>query len=151
MPRRSIRAGTWRPAAFTRGDMTILVAWLCALAVVRAVDYILSPTGTSVEETGPIWLWSAGLLIGVSLLVVGSLQRRHLLVWVGHGWLGSLYAGITAVAIIDALRVWDDWRRIGPVAIVSVLHWLLWWRTGPRPVTHPTPTATIAGGGDAHS
>ncbi|MEF7710307.1 hypothetical protein V4W75_26975, partial [Bacillus cereus] len=62
--------------------------------------------------------------------------RRHLIVYIGHSILAVTYSAL-AVGILAAslTRPWLDGVRGASVLILpTLMHWLIWWRTGPAPI-----------------
>lgn len=153
MPHRAIRAGTWRPAALTRGDLIRIIWWISLMPVARGLDYILPPTRVgAVEEVMPLWVWTSVLWFGSGSAIFGMLSRRHLLVWLGHGVLAVIYVGVTLSVIIDSFANQDGFRGIGPIAFLAFLHATFTLRTGARPIDHATQaeeTVVSEGGSDA--
>lgn len=136
----------------TRRDLSLVIAWITASPLLRGLDYILPPTTVGIlERSAPLELWAGLLWAASALLIYGAWTRRHLLVWLGHGMHGILYAVLALSVIIDSSLKLDGWRGAGPVGLISLLHWIFCIRTGPRPIAEPQATDAVAveGGGNA--
>lgn len=143
--------GVWRPARLTVTDQQLLVWLSLAFIVLRAFDYLTGddrpapvpgkarPPATSlslIENALPLWVWGSSLLAGAALVAAGMRARVHLAVWLGHTLIGIVGSALTVSVLLTALdKTWlDGIRSVGPLAFVTVFHWLLWARTGPVPL-----------------
>ena len=141
-----LQAGSWQPARLMRADHVLIMGWLVITAYVRGYDYLVGNDTWGAKDfmlaAAPEWVWGWGFLIGAAILAGGILRRRHLLVWLGHGWLciayginalaqafasgGGLYvlaflAGMGAIALAALRR--SGWTAVG-VALVFIPVWL---------------------------
>jgi len=104
---------TWR---LVRADaLQFVQLYLLAAAVVRGVDYMLTPPGSSVllntaEQAMPLWVWAcAFMLCGVLGLVgewwmhFGISPLRWLGSYTAHSALTGLYVAVGTGALIDVL------------------------------------------------
>ncbi|MFN3005159.1 hypothetical protein [Mycolicibacterium wolinskyi] len=105
---------TWR---LVRADALQLVQlYLLAIAVVRGVDYMMTPSGSSevlnfIERAAPLWLWAlafiaAGLvgLAGEWWMSFGASQLRWLASYIAHTVLVGLYTAVGLGALIEILE-----------------------------------------------
>lgn len=135
MVKHAIRKGTWRKAALTSGDLTVLVTMAGVMALIRAADYAIPPSDLqALEGAGAVWAWPVLLATAVFILAYGAFTKRHFAVWMGHGFLCSVYTGLGVLVTLDAINVRDGFRGAGLVFFVAVFHFLMWLRTGPRPL-----------------
>lgn len=138
------RAGSWQQARLRGWDHVIVLTLLIAAGIVRGLDYM---TGNDVYSSrdfmlsaAPAWVWGWAFVLGSSILLWGSTTRRHLYVWMGHGWLFIAYA-VNAVATAWARE--DTWAVVllGLVIVASISAFLYWrerkwlrWVLGGAPV-----------------
>jgi len=105
---------TWR---LVRADaLQFVQLYLLAAAVVRGVDYLLTPSGSSkvlnfVEAAAPLWVWAvaffaAGLLglAGEWWMNFGVSSLRWTASYAAHAALAGLYAAVGVGALIDVLE-----------------------------------------------
>jgi len=144
MPYR-IKRNSWQPARLKRGDYRVLMVALVFIAYVRGLDYLIGDdvwnSRDFMLQAAPEWVWGGiGFVLGATILLLGTLTRRHLLVYVGHGWLGMAYF-LNALAAILASQPWffDGVRGGGAVGFVALLHFLQMWRTGAAPLRVDKP------------
>lgn len=114
MPYR-FHAGSWQPARLRRPDHQLILVWLTCAAYVRGFDYLTGDDTWGARDfmlaAAPEWVWGGGFVIGAAILAGGLIRRRHLLVWLGHGWLAIAY-GVNAAALAFAS---------GPAWLVALL------------------------------
>lgn len=133
--------GSWRPASLTTGDIVTVKVCMGVAALIRASDYATPnrrvPTSTiGIENTLPYAFWAALFAAVGVILLTGMASRRHGMVWFGHA-LGFAAYSTLAFAVAQfafTIEPWDDWKRISPLAILALLHFLLALRSGPRPI-----------------
>lgn len=110
-----LRADSWQPARLRRPDYQLILAMLVCAAYVRGFDYLAGRDRWAARDfmlaAAPEWVWGGGFVIGAVILTSGLVRRRHLLVWLGHGWLAIAY-GVNALALAFAS---------GPVWLVLLL------------------------------
>lgn len=140
--RRRWAVGTWRPATLVRSDIFAIKLLLAEFAAIRAMDYATSVTRADVngwiESSMPAEMWATLCGLTAAALIIGIALRIHCLVWAGH-CIGAITYAALAVGALQytlSLEPWDEWRRIGPLAIISSLHLLLAMRSGPTPLEH---------------
>lgn len=140
----------WRPGRLTNFDQRLLVWCTVGFSIVRANDYLFGddkprtipgheppPNSLTVLENAlPLPLWGALLLVGALLLGLGMALRIHLSVWLGHATLAVVGSAIAISSLLTAFASTDldGIRGFGPIAIISLFHWIMWARTGPRPL-----------------
>lgn len=147
-----MKRGSWRPARLTTGDQRFLIWCILVFAVIRALDYItgadkpkviMSPDGKEpttslsvLENALPLSIWGGVILLGVAVLATGTAMYIHFAVWLGHAILGVVGTVLTLSTLITALSNadFDGIRSFGSIAVVTLLHWIFWARTGPRPL-----------------
>ena len=137
-----LQRGSWVPARLTSSDQWLVLLALVILPLVRALDYSTgSDSGYSgslavVEAFAPIWMWSIPFYLGAMILAYGIVSRRHLVVYLGHSVLAvtysSLFVGIMASVVTTPWL--DGVRSASILTLPTLLHWLIWWRTGPAPL-----------------
>lgn len=91
------RKGSWQPSRLRWIDHALIMVVLIVIANVRGLDYLLGQDTWGAKDfmlaAAPAWVWGGvGFLAGASILAYGVATRRHLIVFIGHGWLGSAYA-----------------------------------------------------------
>lgn len=153
MPYR-LKRGSWQPARHKRVDHQIILISLVVIAFVRGFDYLLGNDTWGARDfmlaAAPEWVWAWGFILGATLLTAGMLRRAHLLVYVGHGWLGVAY-GVNALALgLGSDPPWmDGIRGMGSTGLVALVHWIYCVRTGSRPLRLDrtvTPTEILVEG-----
>lgn len=142
-PRRFYRTsrGSWVPARLTGADL-LLVVWASLFQVwIRVFDYTTgSDSGsrslTLVERAFPLPVWGAAFGLGAVILLIGTLDRRHLVVWLGHFYLASAYTLLGLGILISVLMVpWANGiRGAGVLILPTIMHWVFAKRTGPKPL-----------------
>lgn len=136
---RTLGAGTWRPATLTSGDIITIKLTLALVVLGRAVDYsfdLAVGQGDAIEQLGPIGMWATICATVGLLLLIGIALRSHGLVFAGH-FLGMwTYLALAAGAIQHAFSLHppDEWRRAGPLLVLSLVHGLFALRSGPTPL-----------------
>ena len=146
--RRYLSRGDWAPARFTHIDLFVVVVFLIVLAVVRATDYVTGTDSTlsfgALERAFPLVIWAIVLYAGAACLLFGAVFRRHFAVWFGHGILWITYLAIFAglATTLSFLPDYDGVRFVGPVFLVSALHFIFWIRTGPVPLKEEDSSQT---------
>lgn len=119
MPYR-LRAGSWQPARLRRPDHQLILAWLVCSACVRGFDYLTGDDVWGARDfmlaAAPEWVWGSAFVLGGAILAAGLVRRRHLLVWLGHGWLTIAY-GLNALAL--ALSTGPVWQVVLMVAVLA--------------------------------
>lgn len=147
--------GNWQPARLTYIDLWALVSVLVVQAILRGADYATGNDNARslgvIEKAAPLWMWSTVLFVGAGFLLVGALLRRHFLVWLGHGVLWVSYLAIfigLALAVLHQPH-YDGLRFVIAIMTTLTLHFLLWLRTGPRPLDQcdSKPVEIISGPG----
>lgn len=145
-----MRAPTkWRPARLLRIDMVYISVVLLITASARGIDYCTgndsgarSPAPgqksilVGIEAAFPLWMWGVMILTASTLLGLGILRGWHAYVWVGHVLLSAFYTALCFGLLPGYLdRPWADGIRnaIGLI-LPAMLHYLLWWRMGPKPI-----------------
>jgi hypothetical protein len=116
-----------------------LISWVLAmLAMVSGWDYTHIPdravTARSLTVVEQLWsmsIWGFLYYLSGSLLVLGLLIRRHVVVWLGHAMgvvLGVGFTIATTQGVIDfmssttAQSVGSFWRSIMYVLLPTILH-----------------------------
>lgn len=139
MPYR-FKADSWRPARMKRADHVFILVTLIVIAYIHGIDYTFGNDTYAARDymiaAAPEWVWGGvGFLTGATILLYGVLTRRHLFVWLGHGWLGISY-GITALAQVLSTSPWyfDGIRGGGSLFLVMALNLIQMIRTGPAPL-----------------
>ena len=137
--KRTVGAGTWRPATLTSGDTITLKITLAVIALSSAADYlfvVVDGRGDAIEHLGPVGMWSVICATVGLLLLIGIAFRAHGLVFAGHFLGASAYMALTAGAIQHAVTLVppDEWRRAGPLLVVALLHGMFALRSGPTPL-----------------
>lgn len=98
-------ANSWQPARLRRPDYELIHVGLVCAAYLRGFDYLVGRDRWAARDfmlaAAPQWVWGGGFLIGAVILTSGLVRRRHLLVWLGHGWLAIAY-GVNALALAFA-------------------------------------------------
>lgn len=142
--------GDWTPAHLTKRDISIVVATMLFTMGVRAFDYIVGnddkpaplingrpPTVAYVTEAFELKTWGWMVVACMALLIVGAAARRHVLVYLGHGFAAVVYIVLflgTLVPVLERDHL-DGIRGASPLFAMTVLHLLFWLRTGPRPLS----------------
>lgn len=135
-----MRSGSWQPARLKRVDYQVILVMLVVIAYVRGFDYLLGNDRWTAKDfmlaAAPEWVWGGvGFVAGAVILAAGLVRRRHLLVYVGHGWLGTAYTvNSLALALGSNLPWLDGVRGAGSVGLVAVVHWVYCLRTGSSPL-----------------
>jgi hypothetical protein len=139
----------WKPARLRRFDLVVITLGLWLTATIRGLDYITGddsgarppkPGQTNVlvgiEAAFPLWMWGVIILTGTALLGVGVIRSWHAYVWWGHVILAAVYLALTVGLLPGYLgREWfDGIRGASGLILPTVLHSLIWWRMGRRPV-----------------
>ena len=144
-PRWTRARGDWEPVRLPIGDVLLVLCAMSFQAWVRGLDYGTGNDGTRthalyiVEQTFPpfgLKAWSALFLTGALVLAGGILLRRHFVVWLGHAvlWITYFALGIgLAVQSFNTPPWFDGIRNATVLTTVIVLHFLMWFRMGPRP------------------
>lgn len=136
------RRRTWRPAAFTPADLWVLLGGLVAIASLRGLDYAtgddrVSQSLSVVEDAFPLPVWGAFTLAAASVLALGITARVHAAVFIGHGLLAGVYLALgvgVALSVRELGPWWDGIRSGGDLLFFGLLHGVLCFRTGPRPL-----------------
>lgn len=105
---------TWR---LVRADaLQFVQLYLLAAAVVRGVDYLLTPSGSSAvfntaEQAMPLWVWACAFmtfgaigLAGEWWMSFGVSPIRWLGSYLAHAALAGLYSAVGVGALIDVLE-----------------------------------------------
>ena len=121
----------------------VLVA-LVTVAVFRGIDYVLGATlwddGTLMGEMAPRWVWGVGFLVAGVTLALGAVQRRHLVVYVGHGLLALIYAlNGSAVYLTSGIGTVEGVRPGAALMFIALINAIAALRTGARPLSAPGP------------
>lgn len=132
-----------------RSDVRNLSIALAVIAALRGADYLtpraVAGTGalSQIEAAAPLWVWSAGFLLGALGLGVGML-RSHRLVWAAHWLLAAIWTVfVIGFGLEYVQRPWlDGIRSIGTMALPAGLHLLLALRGGISPLTADESTST---------
>ena len=116
-PRRPGLFAPWQPAALITGDVIALKLTLGVIALNRAGDYAHGAGDRYhlLESAFPLWVWCAWAYLVGACVLAGIAWRRHVVVWLGHGFGAGLY-GILAVTQLSA--AFEGWPPAGPVASV---------------------------------
>lgn len=138
MPYR-LRAGSWQPARLRRHDHQLILVWLAVTALIRGLDYLTGADVWGARDfmlaAAPEWVWGSGFVAGAAILTVGVTTRRHLLVYVGHGWLASAYlVNAAALALSTSPWAFNGIRGAGATGLVAIVHAIYAARTGARPL-----------------
>lgn len=137
-----LHSGSWRPARLRKIDHIVLTLWLIAAGWVRAGDYTFGDDAFSARNfmyaAAPSWVWGViGFGMGVAILTFGVVTKRHLLVFIGHAWVGVAYM-LNALALVIAtsneLPALDGIRGAGAVSFVGMVHVLGALRMGVAPL-----------------
>ena len=137
-----IRRGSWQPARMRRGDHVTMMVALVLVALIRGLDYTFGndtwPAKDFMLEAAPAEVWGAcGFLAGALVLTVGFIRKRHILVYIGHGWLAIAY-GLNALALFLVAApnapFFDGVRGAGAAAFVALVHIIAALRTGVAPL-----------------
>lgn len=135
-----LRRGSWQPARLTSTDHMLILYALMIMPIVRAFDYSsgddASASLTAVEGFAPMWAWAIFFYLGALVLAYGVRARRHLIVYIGHSILAVTYSALAVGVLATSLtRPWLDGVRGASVLILpTLMHWMIWWRTGPAPI-----------------
>lgn len=105
---------TWR---LVRADaLQFVQLFMLATAVLRGIDYLLTPRGSSAlintaEKAAPLWLWAlafmaAGVigLAGEWWMSFGLSKNRWIASYLAHSALAGLYASVGIGALVDVLE-----------------------------------------------
>ena len=143
-----MRRNTWRPAAFTAGNIKVITLILALVAINRGMDYLTPPEKTSdtysvFEKAFPVWVWGYTFVAGGVILLAGMLLRSHRAVWIGHTVCGIAYGALTLALLLPLLPYSDGVRSIGTLTTVTALHIILWLRTGARPLPESETEAPV--------
>lgn len=137
-----IRRGSWRPARFRRCDHIVLMVALILVALIRGLDYSFGDDIWAAKdfmlEVAPAEVWGVcGFLAGALVLTIGVIRQRHLLVYIGHGWLAIAYS-LNALALFLVATpnppFFDGIRGAGATAFVALVHIISALRTGTAPL-----------------
>lgn len=98
------RSNSWQPARLRAVDHAVIMAGLIIIAFVRGFDYLIGNDNWGAKDfmiaAAPEWVWGGiGFVLGATILTLGVTTKRHLLVYVGHGWLMAAY-GLNALALM---------------------------------------------------
>lgn len=105
---------TWR---LVRADaLQAVQLFVLAVAVVRGVDYLLTPSGSSVllntaERAAPLWLWAIAFmtagavgLAGEWWMSFGISHARWVTSFIAHAVLAGLYGAVALGALMDVME-----------------------------------------------
>ena len=114
MPYR-LKSGSWQPSRLRWIDHAVLMVGLISIAYIRGFDYLIGNDSWGAKDfmiaAAPEWVWGGiGFVAGATILGFGVTTKRHLVVYVGHGWLFAAYA-LNALALVLAS---------GPEAVVLI-------------------------------
>lgn len=119
--------GSWQPARLRPIDHQIVMVWLIVWANVRGLDYLTGDDTWGARDfmirAAPEWVWGiVGFLVGSAVLSFGVFTKRHLFVYVGHGWLWVAYTcNAAALALASAVNVWLLLWVLAGAALISVV------------------------------
>lgn len=118
---------SWQPARLRWFDHAMMMVALIVIAFNRGFDYAIGDDTWSAKDfmlsLAPDWVWGyVGFVLGALILSFGVTTRRHLLVFIGHGWLGAAY-GVNALALAMAPGPETGWSLaiIVPAAVTVLL------------------------------
>lgn len=105
MPYR-LKPNSWQPSRMRWTDHTAIMVALIVVAYVRGFDYLIGEDQWAAKDfmiaAAPEWVWGGvGFVAGATILSFGVTTKRHLLVYIGHGWLMAAY-GLNALALVLA-------------------------------------------------
>lgn len=139
----------WRPARLRPFDILLITIALWVTATIRGLDYLTGddagarpprPGQTNalvgIEAAFPLWLWGISMVIACTLLGLGVLRGWHAYVWWGHVLLSVIYTGLCVGLIPGYLdrSAFDGIRSASGLLLPVVVHFLIWWRMGRRPI-----------------
>ena len=137
-----LKKNSWQPARLRRGDHLLFSIVLVVIAYLRGLDYAFGEDTWMAKDfmvaAAPAEVWGfLGFLSGAVVLTYGMLTRRHIFVYIGHGWLALAY-GLNALAhllvVVQDPPYFDGIRGMGATALVALIHALGALRTGPAPL-----------------
>lgn len=126
VPYRS-RRNSWQPARLRPIDYQVIMVWLIVWANVRGLDYLTGDDTWGARDfmiqVAPEWVWGlVGFLVGAAILAFGVFTKRHLFVYIGHGWLWVVYTcNAAALALASAVNVWLLLWALAATALISVV------------------------------
>lgn len=138
MPYR-FRSGSWQPARFRWADHAVVSVLLIVVAYLRGLDYLIGDDVWSAKDfmlaTAPEWVWGGvGFVLGATILTWGMATARHMIVYVGHGWLGTAYAVNSLALILAVAPSWGVAVVLAGVFFIAGVavgcHWLMARRKG---------------------
>lgn len=130
VPYRS-RRNSWQPARLRPLDHQVIMVWLIVWANVRGLDYLTGDDTWGARDfmirAAPEWVWAiVGFLVGAAILAFGVFAKRHLFVYIGHGWLWVAYTcNAAALALGSAVNVWLFLCVLAATALISVAAYFL--------------------------
>lgn len=133
--------GSWEPGRFHLSDALVIKATLIFMGLWRGFDYftpaVTAPsTVTETMQTAfPLEVWGILILAPTLALAAGLALRMHFAVWIGHGLLAVVYAGLVVSLMLVYIErpLFDGIRSATVLLAPLVLHALLCVRTGWRP------------------
>lgn len=147
-----LRKGSWQPARLRKVDHTVLNIWLIAVGWIRGIDYASGDDKFGARNfmfsAAPGWVWGYfGFILGSAILTYGALSKRHLVICVGHYWVGVAYA-VNSLALILAatseVPTLDGIRGAGAVSFVACVHFIAALRMGFQPLRLQHETASVS-------
>lgn len=101
-----MQSGSWQPARLRWIDHATMMIGLVVIAYIRGIDYLVGDDTWGARDfmiaAAPEWVWGGiGFIAGALILTFGVATRRHLAVYIGHGWLAAAY-GCNSLALILA-------------------------------------------------
>lgn len=124
-----LKSGSWQPSRLRWIDHALMVAVLIVIANIRGLDFLLGEDTWGAKDfmlaAAPAWVWGGvGFLAGASILAYGVLSKRHLAVFVGHGWLASAYAVNSLALALAPGPKWGVAPIVAGVALVVATGWV---------------------------
>lgn len=151
--------GSYMQPAFEKSDVRLIIYMAIVQVLGRMYDYLTPNNSTPgkerlstlelAENVYPLPLWGGFIAIGVAFLLVGLIQRRHVVVWLGHATLTAVYVMLFIALFVPTVifTPFDNWRTFTTLLLPMLIQILLLMRTGPKPVRpkHAVPLETVGG------
>ena len=122
------------PVHIERPAATLLQAGLLFTALLRGIDYMVTPQGEAgrtlgfVEAALPLGTWGAVYAIAGAIGLAGQVIRRYPVAAVAHGVLVGLYLafGLGQLVLVASMEEHYGWRTgVGWVFVNAVAHAVL--------------------------
>ena len=156
-----LQRGSYMQPAFEKKDIRFLIYATLLQVSGRIYDYMTPPSpGAEVatpqtslemaEMVYPLRVWGSFFALGAAFLIIGLIQKRHLIVWLGHATLTATYV-VLFIALFISTIVYtplDNYRVFTVLIVPLTLQNLLMMRTGPKPVNPAKIKSTELVGGE---